>query len=89
MPSGTIRRGAIGFNTAFAPTWDINGYGIIGDPFYGPGFFLGGFSANAGDPATDAVLSAIRVEEQSHSRSLDEIQAAHSTAPRTSAARPL
>jgi ammonium transporter, Amt family len=32
----------VGFNTAFAPTWD----GVIGNPFYAPGFFLGGFSAN-------------------------------------------
>jgi Amt family ammonium transporter len=30
----------IGFNTAFAPTID----GIIGNPFYGNGFLLGGFS---------------------------------------------
>src|SRR5207249_11084189 len=30
-----------------------------------------------GDPATDEVLSSIRVEEQGHSRSLDELQAAH------------
>ena len=32
-----------------------------------------------GDPQTDEVLSAIRVEEQGHSRSLDELQAAHAT----------
>jgi len=31
----------VGFNTAFAPTAD----GVIGHPFYSPGFFLGGFSA--------------------------------------------
>src|SRR6202030_1422279 len=30
-----------------------------------------------GDPETDAVLSSIRTEEQSHSRSLDAMQAAH------------
>ena len=30
-----------------------------------------------GDPVTDEVLSSIRVEEQGHSRSLDELQAAH------------
>lgn len=30
----------VGFNTAFAPTWG----GLLGNPFYGPGFFLGGFS---------------------------------------------
>lgn len=33
--------GIVGFNTAFAPT--IAG-GIIGNPFYGPGLFLGGLS---------------------------------------------
>ncbi len=37
----------IGFNTAFAPTININQYGIMGNPFYANGFFLGGFSANA------------------------------------------
>jgi Amt family ammonium transporter len=37
---------AVGFNTAFAPTWD----GVIGNPFYGPGFFLGGFSPGTVDP---------------------------------------
>ncbi|MCI4331365.1 MAG: ammonium transporter [Thermoplasmata archaeon] len=37
---------AVGFNTAFAPTW----YGVIGNPFYGPGFFLGGFSGGSADP---------------------------------------
>ncbi|MCI4326694.1 MAG: ammonium transporter [Thermoplasmata archaeon] len=36
----------VGFNTAFAPT--IGG-GIIGNPFYRPGLFLGSFAAN---PAT-------------------------------------
>jgi len=41
--------GIVGFNTAFAPTWG----GLIGDPFYGPGFFLGGFSSSSGDPASD------------------------------------
>jgi ammonium transporter, Amt family len=34
----------VGFNTAFAPTI---GNGIIGNPFYPNGFFLGGFSANS------------------------------------------
>lgn len=34
--------GVVGFNTAFAPTWD----GLLGNPFYGPGFFLGGFSSD-------------------------------------------
>ncbi len=33
----------IGFNTAFAPTVD----GIIGNPFYKSGFFLGGFSSGS------------------------------------------
>ncbi|HTT25985.1 MAG TPA: ammonium transporter [Thermoplasmata archaeon] len=32
----------VGFNTAFAPTWG----GVIGNPTYGPGFFLGGFSTD-------------------------------------------
>src|SRR5258706_580450 len=32
-----------------------------------------------GDPVTDEVLSSIRVEEHGHSRSLDELQAAHAT----------
>jgi len=45
------------------------------------------YKRSTGDPDTDAVLSAIRVEEQGHSRSLDEIQAAHSTDPRASAAQ--
>jgi Amt family ammonium transporter len=35
---------AIGFNTAFAPT---TAGGLIGRPFYSPGFFLGGFSTHA------------------------------------------
>jgi ammonium transporter, Amt family len=39
----------VGFNTAFAPTWN----GIIGNPFYAPGFFLGGFSTSPVNPATD------------------------------------
>ncbi len=39
----------VGFNTAFAPTW----MGVIGNPFYGPGFFLGGFTSTAANPATD------------------------------------
>jgi ammonium transporter, Amt family len=32
----------VGFNTAFAPTVG----GVIGNPFYGPGLLLGGFSGN-------------------------------------------
>ena len=35
----------VGFNTAFAPTLG----GIIGNPFYGPGLFLGGFSPGIAD----------------------------------------
>jgi Amt family ammonium transporter len=35
---------AVGFNTAFAPT---TAGGLIGRPFYSPGFFLGGFSTHA------------------------------------------
>lgn len=45
------------------------------------------YKRTTGDPDTDAVLSAIRVEEQGHSRSLDEIQAAHATDPKASAAQ--
>ncbi len=37
------------------------------------------YARSTGDPKTDEVLSSIRVEEQSHSRSLDELQAAHLT----------
>ncbi len=40
---------AVGFNTAFAPTW----HGLIGNPFYAPGLFLGGFTSSAGNPVTD------------------------------------
>ena len=32
----------VGFNLGFAPTFS----GVIGNPFYGPGFFLGGFNPN-------------------------------------------
>jgi Amt family ammonium transporter len=35
----------VGFNTAFAPTLG----GIIGNPLYGPGLFLGGFSPGIAD----------------------------------------
>src|SRR5260221_9554613 len=35
----------VGFNTAFAPTLG----GIIGNPVYGPGLFLGGFSPGVAD----------------------------------------
>jgi ammonium transporter, Amt family len=40
---------AIGFNTAFAPTW----HGLIGEPFYQPGFFLGGFTTSSANPVVD------------------------------------
>jgi VIT1/CCC1 family predicted Fe2+/Mn2+ transporter/rubrerythrin len=35
------------------------------------------YKRSTGDPATDAVLESIRVEEQGHSKSLDSMQAAH------------
>jgi VIT1/CCC1 family predicted Fe2+/Mn2+ transporter/rubrerythrin len=37
------------------------------------------YQRSTGDAQTDEVLRSIRVEEQGHSRSLDEIQAAHAT----------
>ncbi len=40
---GFVVMAIIGFNTAFAPTIG----GVIGDPTYGAGLFLGGFSSNA------------------------------------------
>ena len=40
---GFVVMAIVGFNTAFAPTLG----GVIGDPSYGAGLFLGGFSANA------------------------------------------
>jgi ammonium transporter, Amt family len=39
---GFVVMALVGFNTAFAPTI---GDGFIGNPFYGPGAFLGGFSS--------------------------------------------
>jgi VIT1/CCC1 family predicted Fe2+/Mn2+ transporter/rubrerythrin len=42
------------------------------------------YKRSTGDAETDAVLSSIRVEEQGHSRTLDEIQAAHAAEPRAS-----
>ena len=36
----------VGFNTAFAPTW----HGVIGNPFYAPGLFLGAFSSSSVNP---------------------------------------
>lgn len=47
--AAVVVMGAVGFNTAFAPDW----HGIIGNPFYAPGFFLGGFSSTPVDPASD------------------------------------
>jgi Amt family ammonium transporter len=41
--------GVVGFNTAFAPTLG----GVIGNPAYAPGFFLGGFSTSPVNPAVD------------------------------------
>ncbi len=38
-----------GFNIAFAPTID----GLIGNPVYAPGFFLGGFATSTVNPASD------------------------------------
>ncbi|MFG1530116.1 MAG: ammonium transporter [Thermoplasmata archaeon] len=35
--------GIVGFNTAFAPTW----HGVIGNPGFTPGLFLGGLSAGS------------------------------------------
>lgn len=45
----------VGFNIAFAPTAG----GVIGRPFYSPGFFLGGFSAG-GLSATSGVWWSMR-----------------------------
>ena len=45
------------------------------------------YHRTTGDPATDEVLSSIRVEEQGHSRSLDELQAAHAGEPKPSGAQ--
>lgn len=42
------------------------------------------YHRSTGDTATDEVLASIRVEEQGHSRSIDELQAAHSTDARPS-----
>jgi ammonium transporter, Amt family len=41
--------GIVGFNVAFAPTW----HGILGDPLYQPGFFLGGFTTSSANPVVD------------------------------------
>src|SRR6202521_250813 len=46
------------------------------------------YKRSTGDPETDAMLASIRTEEQGHSRSLDAIQATHSSSgePRPSGA---
>jgi Amt family ammonium transporter len=46
---GLVVMAAVGFNVAFAPTW----HGVIGNPLYQPGFFLGGFSPSSGNPIVD------------------------------------
>ncbi|MCI4369351.1 MAG: ammonium transporter [Thermoplasmata archaeon] len=46
---GVVVMAIVGFNTAFAPTWN----GIIGNPSYGPGLFLGGFGTSSVDPTQD------------------------------------
>ncbi|MCI4358511.1 MAG: ammonium transporter [Thermoplasmata archaeon] len=40
---------AVGFNVAFAPTWN----GLLGNPGYAAGFFLGGFSSGSANPVSD------------------------------------
>ena len=47
--SALVVMAVVGFNTAFAPTAG----GVIGHPFYRPGFFLGGFSAKELSPGSD------------------------------------
>jgi VIT1/CCC1 family predicted Fe2+/Mn2+ transporter/rubrerythrin len=42
------------------------------------------YQRTTGDPDTDAVLQAIRVEEQGHSRSLESMEVAHHAAPQPS-----
>jgi Amt family ammonium transporter len=49
--------GVVGFNTAFAPDWG----GVIGNPFYGPGLLLGGFSTTAGTAWWSVSSSGLRV----------------------------
>src|SRR3989440_12313941 len=39
------------------------------------------YKRSTGDPDTDAVLEAIRVEEQGHSRSLESMEVAHNAGP--------
>jgi ammonium transporter, Amt family len=49
--------GVVGFNTAFAP--DVGG--VIGNPFYGPGLFLGGFSTSIGTAWWSVSSEGLRV----------------------------
>jgi ammonium transporter, Amt family len=49
--------GIVGFNTAFAP--DLGG--VIGNPFYGPGLFLGGFSTSVGTAWWSVSSEGLRV----------------------------
>ena len=46
----------VGFNTAFAPTIA----GIIGNPFYGPGFVLGGFSPHVAESWWSVTSAGLR-----------------------------
>lgn len=45
------------------------------------------YKRTTGDPATDAVLESIRVEEQGHSRSLESMEVAHAAGPAPSSAQ--
>src|SRR5690348_1202720 len=45
------------------------------------------YKRSTGDPQTDAVLEAIRVEEQGHSRSLESMEVAHTAGPAPSSAQ--
>ena len=49
--------GIVGFNTAFAPTLG----GIIGNPFYGPGLFLGGLSNQVSGVWWSVTASGLRL----------------------------
>jgi Amt family ammonium transporter len=54
---GLFVMGIVGFNTAFAP--DLGG--VIGNPFYGPGLFLGGFSTSVGTAWWSVSSEGLRV----------------------------
>src|ERR1700675_151873 len=49
--------GVVGFNTAFAPTLG----GIIGNPFYGPGLFMGGLSNHVSGVWWSVTSSGLRL----------------------------